>query len=178
MTLEPEFASLVEQHYRGLHWFALTLSRNAADAADLTQQTFLRWATKRSALRNPGSAKAWLFRTLYHEFLRQRRRTMREEPLPPELVDEAREDGFTRLDSTMALEALRALPAEFSAVVSLFYLRQLSYREIADVLEIPMGTVMSRLARGKAALRRALSRPPADSPAGPGADGAVLGAKP
>ncbi len=164
MSSPPDFATLVDAHYRGLYWFALGLSGHAADADDLTQQTFYRWATHGHRLREAGAAKAWLFRTLYREFLRLRHRAGREAPLPPEdELDAVLDDqAMARCDGEAVLAAVQNLPTEQAAVVSMFYLRAFSYQEIADVLGVPIGTVMSRLARAKAALRRLLAAPRAD----------------
>ena len=68
-----EFPQLVETHYRGLYQFALSLARAEADAADLTQETFLRWAEKGSQLRDASKAKSWLYTTLYRQFLSRQR---------------------------------------------------------------------------------------------------------
>src|SRR3954462_9883877 len=89
------FMQLVDAHYASLYRFALSLTRNSADAGDLVQQTFFIWATKGQALRESAKAKAWLFTTLYREFLRGRRRGQRAssiEDLPPAQQDIAAEE--------------------------------------------------------------------------------------
>ena len=68
------FIQLVDAYYTPLYRFALSLTKNTADAGDLTQQTFFIWAKQGHALRDAGKAKAWLFTTLYREFLQGRRR--------------------------------------------------------------------------------------------------------
>jgi RNA polymerase sigma-70 factor, ECF subfamily len=159
---EPDFQQLVDQHYAPLYRFALTLSKSEADAADLTQQTFFLWASKGHQLRDGSKAKSWLFTTLYREFLGRRRHEAR---FPRVVLDDMREEDISVfpnvnvLDSAVVLEALRDVDEPFRAPLTLFYLDQFSYREIADVLEVPIGTVMSRLSRGKTLLRqRLLSR--------------------
>jgi RNA polymerase sigma-70 factor (ECF subfamily) len=157
------FPSLVESHYAGLYRFALSLARNPADAADLTQQTFYIWATKGQALREAGKAKTWLFTTLYREFLRLRRRDARItalEDLAPAEQDppDADADIIGKMDAELVLAALQEVPLTFREPLALFYLQDLSYLEIAEVLEVPIGTIMSRLARGKAHLRVLLAQ--------------------
>ena len=157
------FTQLVDAHYAALHRFALSLARNSADAGDLVQQTFFIWATKGHGLRESAKAKSWLFTTLYREFLRGRRRDARAtslEDLPPGEADVASEDidRAARLDAGMVMAALQEVDDVFRAPVTLFYLEDLSYHEIAETLEVPIGTVMSRLSRGKAQLRAALAR--------------------
>ena len=157
------FAQLVDAHYAPLYRFALSLARNAADAGDLVQQTFFIWATKGSSLRDASKAKAWLFTTLYREFLRGHRRDSRAtslEDLPPAEQDVAAADidRVARLDAATVMAALQSVDEVFRAPLTLFYLQDLSYQEIADVLHVPIGTVMSRLSRGKAQLRTALER--------------------
>jgi len=157
------FSQLVDAHYAPLYRFALSLARSQADACDLVQQTFYIWATKGDSLREAAKAKSWLFTTLYREFLRGRRRDSRAtslEDLPPGDQDIATEDvdRVAKLDAAMVVAALQSVDEVFRAPLTLFYLEDLSYLEIAAALEVPIGTVMSRLSRGKAQLRAALER--------------------
>jgi RNA polymerase sigma-70 factor (ECF subfamily) len=157
------FARLVDAHYQSLYRFALSLARNPADAGDLVQQTFYIWATKGASLRETAKAKSWLFTTLYREFLRGRRRGGREtfiEDLPPGETDIAAEavDQVAKLDGATVVAALQQVDEVFRAPLTLFYLEDLAYHEIAETLEVPIGTVMSRLSRGKAQLRAILAR--------------------
>ncbi len=143
-----------------LYRFALSLSRREADAADLTQQTFLLWATKGHQLRDQAKVKTWLFTTLYREFLGRKRQQDRfvdvennpeaisAQVVPATVVNE--------MDGEIVQRALLALDEIYRVPLTLFYLRQLAYREIAETLELPIGTVMSRISRGKEQLRRAL----------------------
>ena len=154
-----DFEEIVDRFYPMLYRFALSLARNEADACDLTQQTFSIWAAKGHLLRDGSKAKSWLFTTLYREFISGRRREMRwpkaelsevEHELPcamPETVDS--------LESTQVMEALQSIEETFRAPLTLFYLQEHSYEEIARILEIPIGTVMSRLSRGKQKLQQA-----------------------
>ncbi len=167
------FTQLVDAQYAPLYRFALSLARNQADAGDLVQQTFYIWATKGHALREAAKAKTWLFTTLYREFLRGRRRDARStslEDLPPGGSELAAEevDRVARLDAGIVLAALQEVDEVFRAPLTLFYLEELSYAEIAATLEVPIGTVMSRLSRGKAQLRGALAK------AGRGASGELI----
>jgi len=159
---EDVFTHLVDRYYAALYRFALSLARSQADACDLTQQTFYVWATKGHTLRDTAKAKTWLFTTLYREFLRGRRRDTRLtslEELPPGENDIADDeiDRLRQLDGTLVLEALGAVAEVFRAPLTLFYLEDLSYQEIAETLGVPVGTVMSRLSRGKDQLRAALA---------------------
>jgi RNA polymerase sigma-70 factor (ECF subfamily) len=155
-----EFEQLVDAHYAALYRFAYSLAKNEMDAADLTQQTFYIWAEKGHDLRDAGKAKSWLFTTLYREFLGGRKHETR---FPKVAFDEAPEEGVDaplaaeKIDAASALEALGRLDENYRAPLTLFYLKQFSYNEIAEVLNVPVGTVMSRLSRGKAELRKALS---------------------
>lgn len=155
------FAQLVDAHYAPLYRFALSLARNGSDAGDLVQQTFFIWATKGHGLRELSKAKSWLFTTLYREFLRGRRRDSRSsflEDLPPGEKDPAAEDvdRVSRIDAAAVVVALQTVDEAFRAPLTLFYLEDMSYQEIAEALDVPIGTVMSRLSRGKAQLRQAL----------------------
>ena len=156
---EPDFQQLVDRQYAPLYRFALSLSKSEADAADLTQQTFFLWASKGGQLRDRSKAKSWLFTTLYREFLSRRRHEVR---FPKVELDDVREEEMSissnvnAFDSATVLQALREVEEPFGAPLTLFYLEQFSYREIAQVLDVPIGTVMSRLSRGKALLRQRL----------------------
>lgn len=155
----PDFEEIVDRFYPMLYRFALSLARNEADACDLTQQTFSIWAGKGHLLRDGSKVKSWLFTTLYREFISSRRRELRwpteelsgvEHELPvamPETVD--------CLESAQVMEALQSLDETFRTPLVLFYLQENSYEEIAQILEIPIGTVMSRLSRGKQKLQQA-----------------------
>jgi RNA polymerase sigma-70 factor (ECF subfamily) len=155
-----DFEELVDRFYPMLYRFALSLARNEPDACDLTQQTFTVWATKGHLLRDASKVKSWLFTTLYREFISNRRREMRwpkeeistvEHELPaaqPETVD--------ILESSQVMTALQSIDETFRVPLVLFYLQEHSYEEIAQILEIPIGTVMSRLSRAKHKLQQAL----------------------
>jgi RNA polymerase sigma-70 factor (ECF subfamily) len=155
------FAQLVDAHYAPLYRFALSLSRNGSDAGDLVQQTFFIWATKGHGLRELTKAKSWLFTTLYREFLRGRRRDSKStflEDLPPGEKDPVADDvdRVSKIDAASVMVALQTVDEAFRAPLTLFYIEDLSYAEIAETLDVPIGTVMSRLSRGKAQLRLAL----------------------
>jgi RNA polymerase sigma-70 factor (ECF subfamily) len=159
MSATPDFQQLVDQQYAPLYRFALSLSKSEPDAADLTQQTFFLWASKGGQLRDRSKAKSWLFTTLYREFLGRRRHEVR---FPKVELEEAGEEEMSilpnvnELDGAAVLEALRGVEEGFRVPLTMFYLEQFSYQEIAHMLEIPIGTVMSRLSRGKAQLRQRL----------------------
>lgn len=157
MSIPLDFDGLVDQYYEKLYRFAFSLSRRESDASDLTQETFYLWATKGGQLRDPEKVKAWLFTTLYREFLRKHRRGAR---FPEhELASVAGElpavppAGGTLLDWSVVLSSLAKLDENFQGPVILFYLEDHSYQEIAHVLGIPLGTVKSRLSRGLAQLK-------------------------
>lgn len=158
------FQQLVDTWYDSLYRFALSLSRNADDALDLTQQTFARWAEKGHGLRDSSKAKTWLFTVLYREFLNSRRLRLRETTVAEEGFFEGipGEDRSSprAFDGQQALAALREIDATFRVPLVLFYLENHSYREIAEILQVPIGTVMSRISRGKEQLRRRLQATP------------------
>ena len=114
-------------------------------------------------MRDAGEAKSWLFTTLYREFLRGRRRADRVRPLedlgPVEADPPAPEvDVVTGMDSALVVEALQEVDNVYRAPLSLFCIQDLSCKEIVQMLEALIGTVMSRLSRGTSQLREALAR--------------------
>lgn len=156
----PDFTRLVEQHYAALYRFALSLSGNESDAADLVQETFRIWAAKGHQVKDRAKAKSWLFTTLHRLFLGRRRHLARfpehelaevEEELP-----EVPPEMPARADWSLVVECLGRLDPIFQGPVSLFYLEEYSYLEVAEILQIPLGTVKSRMARGLAQLQQML----------------------
>lgn len=153
-----DFESLVSRYYGPLYQFAFSLAGSEADASDLTQQTFLIWAAKGHQLRDASKVKTWLFTTLHREFLNWRRKVVRfphyelsemDHELPsisPSMVN--------ALDSAKVVELLTQVAEPYQAAVALFYLEDYSYKEIAEILDIPIGTVQSRISRGLAQLQR------------------------
>ena len=155
------FEALVATYYQPLYKFAYSLSKTPDDASDLTQQTFLIWAEKGHMLRDPSKVKSWLFTSLYREFLRQNRRGQKVTAIDQEILQTKHDPDLVssvrQMEGNEALEALQELDEVYREPLTLFYLETLSYKEIAAVLDIPIGTVMSRLARGKAHLKSRLS---------------------
>jgi RNA polymerase sigma-70 factor (ECF subfamily) len=154
-----EIAELVAEHHQAVYRYAYRLSGSVADAEDLSQQVFLTAQQKLHQLQNPAKVRNWLFAMLRNEFLKGRRRaSLLGNPDPvlsvAYLPSAARSDEA--IDREKLQQALDALPPDYRAVVLMFYFEDLSYREIAEQAEIPIGTVMSRLARAKQSLREAL----------------------
>lgn len=156
-----DFKELVQTHYQALYRFARSLTHQADDASDLVQQTFLVWAEKGHHLRDTTKAKSWLFTTLYREFLRQYRRGQRLQSHEPELLEAisppVSAEVVRRLEGKDALAALQQLDENYRAPLALYFLEDLTYQEIAETLDIPIGTVMSRLSRGKNQLKSILT---------------------
>lgn len=159
MSVAPDFQQLIADHYAGLFRFAQSLCRRQGTAEDLVQQTYLQWARKGHTLREASSAKTWLYTTLYREWLSIARRELKYEHVEFEAdlhgaVDEPEEEPL--VDSASLQRALDELEEHYRAPLVLFYLRELSYKDIAETLGLPVGTVMSRLSRAKDALRKLL----------------------
>lgn len=160
MNSPEHFEALVNEHYFPLFRFAMSLTHAESDARDLTQQTFYTWAAKGHQLRDGTKAKTWLYTTLHRAFLQARRRQVRfphhdleevAQQLPVQLPE------FTsRADCSEVLPALAKVDEVFRAAVALYYLEDCSYKEIAAILDVPVGTVKSRIARGLAQLREIL----------------------
>jgi RNA polymerase sigma-70 factor, ECF subfamily len=157
INLEAAVASFYQPLYR----FAYSLTRNEAEALDLTQQTFLILTQHVHQVREQEKLKSWLFTTLRREFLKTARRqsSYPEVEFHPGQHDapSAEGAGGTAADAHTILEALDRVDEIYRVALKLFYLGELSYREIADTLEVPVGTVMSRLSRGKEQLRTKLA---------------------
>ena len=145
----------------GLYRFALRLTRSPDDAQELMQEAALRaWQSKETIATN---ARAWLFQTLYHTFISSHRQRIRRGETAIDSGDEGAEiEPCTNpLPAIIAAEDVRrafeALPEELSTVVWLADAEGFSIREIGQTLEWPVGTVASRLWRGRQRLRAILS---------------------
>jgi RNA polymerase sigma factor (sigma-70 family) len=156
-----DLQTIVSEHYGALYRFGLALAKNESEAADLTQETFLILAKHQEQIRDPERIKPWLFTTLRREFLRKiRTHTAHPEVefRPEEHEVPAMEPSALRsMDARTALAALEMVEESYRSALELFYLGDLSYKEISATLGVPIGTVMSRLSRGKEQLRRALA---------------------
>ena len=157
MNSSDQFEKLVSEFYEPLFRFAVSLTRTESDARDLTQHTFYVWATKGHQLRDFSKVKTWLFTTLHRAFLEGKRRQNR---FPHHGLEEVLEQLPTlpseharQADCSEVLPALAKVDEVYQAAVALFYLEDCSYKEIAAILNIPLGTVKSRIARGIAQLR-------------------------
>lgn len=157
---------LVDEHYVALYRYAFRLSGSAADAEDLTQETFCKAQLNISQLRDESRAKPWLFSILRHDYLHRVRDNKQEACVSLEAVGDLPEptsDVLPDIDPEQLQLALNDLPEIFRTPIILYFFEDFGYREIAEQMNLPIGTVMSRLARAKAYLRSRLA--PLDSPA-------------
>jgi len=154
-----DIVGLVAEHHEAVYRYAYRLTGSVADAEDLTQQVFVTAQQKLDQLREAASARSWLFTILRNRFFKASRKR---KPIPAgsiELnVDEIpdKTPSAEAIDREALQRALDQLPAPYRVVLAMFYYEDCPYREIAERLEIPIGTVMSRLARAKGHLRAAL----------------------
>jgi RNA polymerase sigma-70 factor, ECF subfamily len=152
--------ALIDAHYEALYRYAYRLTGSAADAEDLTQEAFGKALARLAQLREPERAKAWLFRILRNLYLHKVRDEKRHRVVPLDAVGDlpGREAAAApEIDSARLQKALDELDEGFRTPLILFYFEEFSYRDIAEQMELPIGTVMSRLARAKAYLRAKLA---------------------
>jgi RNA polymerase sigma-70 factor, ECF subfamily len=157
------------EHVDGLYGYAMVLTRNRTEAEDLVQETYVRALDAAGRLRENSNIKGWLFtilRNLWFNELRKRRSAPHiveidgEESAADGLVGNAKnsyEIFVSGEDTQRVRSAISKLPLEFKEIILLREFEELSYQEIADVLECPVGTVMSRLGRARAKLRSVLT---------------------
>ena len=158
---EADYEQAVNSFYEGLYRFGFSLAGNEDDACELAQETFARLLAKGGQVRDRSKIKAWLFTTLYRTYIGWKRRETRfphleiasvEHELPPvtlEMVDKLENEALSR--SLLELEERYRVP------LSLYYFEDHSYAEISEMLDIPIGTIMSRLSRAKELLRKSLA---------------------
>jgi RNA polymerase sigma-70 factor, ECF subfamily len=168
-----EAVPLLDRLYAG----ALRLTRNPSDAEDLVQDTMLKAYASFDSFREGTNLAAWMYRIMTNTYIsgyRRRRRqpvllvaeevadwqfavNLEHSPAPPKTLQSAEVQAFEALSDTEVRNALQALPVNFRMVVFYADVEGCSYREIAEIAGVPIGTVMSRLHRGRARLRELLA---------------------
>jgi RNA polymerase sigma-70 factor (ECF subfamily) len=154
-----DIQQLVADHHQSVYRYAFRLTGSVGDAEDLTQQVFLIAQQKLTQVRNAESVSSWLFTVLRHCFVKtcQKRRPILAGSIDLEIENVP--DDVPRaeeIDREQLQRALGELSDPHRLVVTMFYFENLSYKEIAEKLDLPIGTVMSRLARAKGHLRARL----------------------
>ncbi len=168
-----EFEALALPHLDGLFAAALRLTKNPRDAEDLVQDAVLRAYRFFDKFERGTNIKAWLYKILTNTFINRYRRVTKERNIVEEerdsvqdrlvsrdAADQAEDPErayFDRLLSDDVLRAIDGIPIDFRMAVILADLQDFSYKEIADILEVPVGTVMSRLFRGRRLLQKELA---------------------
>lgn len=156
----PNVEEWVPLYYSALYRYAYRLTGNGNDAEDLTQETFCSAQAKQSQLREPDRVKSWLFSILHHAFLiRKRKQRQAQFQAWNAWVEEANSVSQVEeplVEKEQLQKAILEVPPDFRAVLILYYFEEFSYRDIAEQLKVPIGTVMSRLARAKQFLKAKL----------------------
>src|ERR1700730_18332979 len=175
MAEQAKFSELAMEHMGSLYSAAVRMTRNAADAEDLMQETYLKAYRGFGGFQEGTNLKAWLYKILTNTFINSYRAKKRR-PEQTEIEDvedlylyrrlgglEAAASGRSAEDEVMdhftegdVKTAVESLPEQFRLAVLLADVEGFSYKEIAEILDIPIGTVMSRLHRGRKALEKAL----------------------
>ena len=169
------FTDLAMQHMPSLYTAALRMTRNPADAEDLVQETYLKAYRGFDSFQEGTNLKAWLYRILTNTYINSyRAKKRRPEERDIDDVEDlylyhrlgglegatsrrsAEEEVLDRFTEAEVKEAIESLPEQFRLAVLLGDVEGFSYKEIADILDVPIGTVMSRLHRGRKALQRRL----------------------
>jgi len=146
---------LVDEHYAALYRYGYRLSGTADDASDLVQETYLKAQAQLGQLRDHSKARSWLFSILRNVYLHRIRtgRNHRQVSLDNAESLPAPAEAQPGVDPAEIQTLLNELPENFRTPLILFYFEDFSYRDIAEQMDLPIGTVMSRLARAKAYLR-------------------------
>jgi RNA polymerase sigma-70 factor (ECF subfamily) len=175
MADQAQFAELAMEHMSSLYTAALRMTRNPSDAEDLVQETYLKAYRAFGTFQAGTNLKAWLYKILTNTFINSYRSRKRR-PEQTELDDvedlylyrrlggleaaaagrSAEEEVLEHFTESDVKQAIEALPEQFRMAVLLADVEGFSYKEIAEILDVPIGTVMSRLHRGRKALQKAL----------------------
>src|SRR5919205_67662 len=175
MADKARFEELAMEHMGSLYTAAMRMTRNPADAEDLVQETYLKAYRAFATFQEGTNLKAWLYRILTNTYINSyRAKKRRPEQSDIEDVEDlylyrrlggleaaragqsAEEEVLDHFTDAEVKEALESLPEQFRMAVLLADVEGFAYKEIAEILEIPIGTVMSRLHRGRSRLQRSL----------------------
>jgi RNA polymerase sigma-70 factor (ECF subfamily) len=167
MSASSAAAQLVHDHYLAAYGYAYRLTGSTSEAEDLVQETFCVAQQQLATLREPSRAKAWLFAILRNVYLQQLRTGRRRRPQSlddlPDIAEQA-PDEPPEIDPQRLQQALEELPEIYRTPLILFYFEDFSYRDIAEQMDLPIGTVMSRIARARSFLRGRLASEQVSSP--------------
>jgi len=172
---QSRFSELAMEHMPSLYTAALRMTRNPADAEDLVQETYLKAYRAFNSFTEGTNLKAWLYRILTNTYINTYRAKKRR-PEESDIDDienfylyrrlgglegaaagrSAEDEVLDHFTETEVKEAIEALPEQFRMAVLLGDVEGFSYKEIAEILDVPIGTVMSRLHRGRRALQKRL----------------------
>ncbi len=172
---QARFADVAMEHMPSLYTAALRMTRNPADAEDLVQETYLKAYRAFNSFTEGTNLKAWLYRILTNTYINTYRAKKRR-PEESDIDDlenfylyrrlgglegatagrSAEDEVLDHFTETEVKEAIEALPEQFRIAVLLGDVEGFSYKEIAQILDVPIGTVMSRLYRGRRALQKRL----------------------
>jgi RNA polymerase sigma-70 factor, ECF subfamily len=175
MADQARFTEVAMEHMPGLYSAALRMTRNAADAEDLVQETYLKAYRSFGSFQEGTNLRAWLYRILTNTFINSYRAAKRR----PEVTDvedvedlylykrlsgpggaeagrSAEDEALDRFTDDDVKSALEELPEAFRMAVLLADVEGFSYKEISEITDVPLGTVMSRIHRGRRALQKAL----------------------
>ena len=175
MADQEQFSDLAMEYMSALYTLALRMTRNPADAEDLVQVTYLKAYRGFGSFECGTNLKAWLYRILTNTYIN----TYRAKKRRPEIADvedvedlylyhrlsgnssaslgrSAEDEALDRFTDTDVKAAIESLPDSFRIAVLLADVEGFSYKEIAEITEVPIGTVMSRIHRGRKALQKAL----------------------
>lgn len=174
MADQAHFADLAMEHMPGLYSAALRMTRNRADAEDLVQETYLKAYRSFATFTEGTNLRAWLYRILTNTFINSYRAAKRRPEaadvedvedlylyhrIGPDLASpgaSAEDQVLDRFTDDEVKDALESLPENFRIAVLLADVEGFSYKEIAEITDVPIGTVMSRIHRGRKALQKAL----------------------
>lgn len=171
--LPVDLNELVDRYHAELYRYAHRLCGSAAEADDLVQEAYLTAQTKGDQIRDAESARSWLYTVVRNAYLKLLRAPARRRRRPIEDAAEQFTSGDLGpdFDAEALQNALLELNEDHRTPLLLYYFGDLSYREIADQLQVPIGTVMSRLSRAKAWLRERLGSDPASTRLVPASQG-------
>lgn len=156
LSIAQQLKDCVAEHYGRLYQYTYRLTGSQADAEDIVQQSFLNAQENWHQLNDQTRVRAWLFTIARNLFLKSFARSKKWQDWDDNWEPVSDHSNTNSIDEEALQLALNDLPDDYRQIVILYYFNDFSYKEISQQLNVPIGTVMSRLSRGKASLRKKL----------------------
>jgi len=152
------FSEIIDRYENKLFRYANNIIRDRDKAVDVVQETFIKAYINLNSFKTTKKFSSWIYRITHNESLNAIKKYHKEIPLPEDVdfksSDDTEEEFIQKETTEMVSKCLHSIPVLFSEPLSLFFIEEKSYEEISDILQIPMGTVATRISRAKIIMKK------------------------